>query len=313
MTDLRCTQPWQQEVLAHHRWGQHGSTRAEEELEHLQPLWEAIQPVQEKVHRITSQILALEICNWRLEESLLVLCAAIGKNGLAEMAIGHYASITEERWKDVWRYYAALRGWLSSGPPDGYASLRAFFDPVGEEKERIARMLGRKDELKELYVERVCLCLERWLRGWLPWDSVLLGGHKAAVEKTEDAIGARDPNGEILDALRMDGDGRLQPCNHKAFRRYNIIVSSIGCGKWRGAMPECGTDGFRRADTLAQHLDPISEWIENGSSRASNHEMRSLLGERNSVKVFLASLLVSILRAQELAARNRAQSREKRT
>lgn len=60
--------------------------------------------------------------------------------------------------------------------------------------------------------------------------------HRAAVTALEERIRELDPTGRVLDARHQKGDGRLEPCSHKAFRRYDII-SSIGAGSWRGAIP----------------------------------------------------------------------------
>ncbi|MFC1735715.1 hypothetical protein ACFL1X_06325 [Candidatus Hydrogenedentota bacterium] len=184
-------------------------------------------------------------------------------------------------------------------------------DPEGEIRKHITEMLGSRTELKELYVERFCLCLERQLRVRVPRESPLLAGHLAATAAIEAEIEKRDPGGEILNAMKGDGMGRLQPCSHKAFRRYDIILSSIGCGKWRGTMPMRGTDGFERVENLKQYLDAINSWIEKKkeTERPSpqSTEIRSSLGEPNKTKMFLASLLVSLLQAQAIAAEKRAE------
>ena len=179
---------------------------------------------------------------------------------------------------------------------------------------RVADLLGERTALKELYVERFCLLLERWLQNPHGWDDPQLVAHRAAVIEIEAAIRARTPEEGILRAMRMDGDGRLQPCNHKAFRRYDVILSSIGQGQWRGAMPERGTDGFERASVVAKHLDPIEAWIAEGAEAhmegAPGDTIIRSLGQPDDSKRFLASLLVSLLGAQGMAARNRAQRRQ---
>jgi len=139
--------------------------------------------------------------------------------------------------------------------------------------------------------------------------------HSAAVSAVEEEITGHHPEGQILEAMKLDGDGRLQPCHHKAFRRYDIIISSIGAGRWRAAMPMRGTDGFQRAARLEEYLEPIQAWI-GGRGTAGRRvqgrladEIHMLLGEPDDAKLFLASLLVSILRAQQLSAMARAEKR----
>ena len=55
-TNARREEPWQQEILARHRWGQHGSERADTELSNLRSLWDAIQPVNENTREIIDPI-----------------------------------------------------------------------------------------------------------------------------------------------------------------------------------------------------------------------------------------------------------------
>jgi hypothetical protein len=190
-------------------------------------------------------------------------------------------------------------------------------DRDGATARRVAAMLGDRDDLKELYVERTCLCMEFWLHflAIAPESSAERLSHRAAVAALEQRIKVRDPDGEILKAFGHEGDGRLQPCHHKVFRRYDIIVSSIGAGAWRGAMPMRGTDGSGRADTVDALLAPVEAWLEgrpvaaDGIDHQRFAEVQGLLGQPDPTGRFLASLLVSLLHAQALAARQRARSR----
>lgn len=308
-TDAQQKESWQQEIVAHHRWGQHGTERSQAELSRLQPLWDAVQSMDDSTRRIIDQIVALEICNWNLENGILDLCSAIGRGIPVDHDIGHLASVTQERSKHVWAYYLAARDWLPCAGKSEYTHLLAHCDPEGTTRKHVSELLIETTELKTFYVERFCLCLERWLGGALAKGSASTIAHAAAVKRIEEEIEKREPDSHILNALRNDGDGRLQPCSHKAFRRYDIILSSIGCGKWRGAMPQRGTDGIERADALAKHLDAVEHWIEEGNRAPSRTAEDSALGTPEPVKVFLASLLVSLLRAQEMVARASAERR----
>jgi hypothetical protein len=305
---------WEREVLARHRWGRHGDA-AGEELGRLRELRGAAGPLDGKRQTLIEQIVALEICNWNLEGSLLALCGAIGAGGPAKLPIGHLASVTDERWKKVWAYYLTLRNWLPSGGGSGYGALLRTCDPDGAVQKHILGMLGERDELKELYVERLCLCLEFWLGGFFPAGSAQMKALEAAVATVEGEIGKRDADGKILDAFALGGDGRLQPCHHKMFRRYDIIISSVGAGKWRAVMPRRGTDGLERAALLDKYLEPIETWVAGGAEEASEGDpagrISDLLGEKDDVKIFLASLLASLLRAQQLYAKELAASRVK--
>ncbi len=311
-----CTrEPWETEVLAQHRWTTHGEEAAEEQLVQLRKLWGAARPLDAPLGRLLEQIVALEICNWNLTESLLALCTAIGCGAAAEMPIGHMASVSKERWRAVWAYYLAARQWLAPEGVSGCGALLQECDPDGSLLDRVATLLGERDLLKELYVERFCLMLEFWIGGLHRQDVARAAAHRSAVSAVEAEITRLGPEPQILDAMKGDGDGRLQPCNHKAFRRYDVILSSIGAGKWRAVMPMRGTDGIERASLLEKYLSPIESWLNApvglGESTAGelDAKIHSLLGEPDDAKIFLASLLLSLLRSQQLSARKRAEAR----
>ena len=305
-------EPWEKEILVRHRWGQHGDA-AIRELERLRELWAAAQPLGGSAQAVLEQIVALEICNWNLEASILALCQAIGDQSPTKLPIGHLRSVSEARWRTVWAYYLALRAWLHHEGGSGYPSLLALCDPEEAIQRHLLELLGERNALKELYVERFCLLLEFWLGGMPSPSSARSRAHKAAVSALEEEIARLDPRGRILAALKDDGDGKLQPCHHKALRRYDIVLSSIGAGEWRAAMPIRGTDGFARAAALEEYLAPIESWVastDRGPAHdALGEEIHRRLGQVDRAKVFLTAFLVSVLRAQGLAARRRAESR----
>jgi hypothetical protein len=298
----RSLEAWENEVIDPHRWGRWGKNKegAEKELVRLKELWNAIPAESQPNRNLINQIVSLEICNWNLEKSILTLCEAIGKNEPAKTEIGHMASVSEERWQKVWAYYLALKNWLPCRGSSGYGALLKVCDPDKTIQEHISKLLSNRNELKELYVERFCLCLEKWLGGAMMPKALFFKGHSAAIDKIEEEIKKQDSKGRILNAMSQDGDGRLQPCGHKAFRRYDIIISSIGSGKWRGAMPRRGDGPVERITILNRFLSPIESWIEgrNRSKEELSNKIHSLLGESDNTKVFLASLLVSLLRSQ---------------
>ncbi len=314
-------EPWQKELLAMHRWGRFTfwfdkeDPRGRQELAWLTKLWDSCRPLDEPASKLLDQIVALEICNWRLEESILDLCAAIGRKRPSDQRIGHLASVTDERWRKVWAYYVTLRNWVPRDVPAGYQALLHVIEPEDVFQNHIRTMLGDRTVLKELYVERFCLCLEKWLSGYPPADSAQMKAHNAAVVAVEAEILKLDPDRAVVPevVLQNDGDGRLQPCNHKAFYRYDLIISSIGAGKWRAAMGRRRTDGLARADTLERYLAPVELWIQ-GKTKTDDElaaKIQPLLGAADSTKLFLASLLVSLLRPQQLAAAELAKRRAK--
>lgn len=320
---------WEQELLADHRWGRlrkwfpesYGTVddkRIFNEHVRLKKLWERVQqPVTKPAEDILRSIIALEICNWNLEESIMSLCEAMGTKTSPQLKIGHNYSITDERWKRVWAYYLTLKKWLPNKEGfTGYETLLKVCDPGDMVQKRVLNMLGNSTELKQLYVERFCLNLEYWLGGFYPEKSPQIKAYEAAVQKLENEISKLDPNSEMLEWMRLDGRrGWIEICHHKAFRRFDIHISSIGSGRWRKATPLRGIDGLERAETIEKYLFAIEAWI-NGVETAQNapdkgvfQSIHELLGEKDDTKLFLASLLVSLLRPQQLAARQRAERR----
>jgi len=314
-TDKDARETWEKEVLAEHRWEWHGDETAAKELERLRVLWNAAQPADDHCRKITDQIVALEICNWNLEENLLALCGAIGSQKPLTFPTGHLPSVSDERWKKMWAYYLTLRDRLSSEGRSGYGALLRICDPDGEIERHVLQMLGDRDELKELYVERFCLCLEYWLGGFFPRKPAQMTGHGAAVSAAEEEIRKRDPEGRILNAMRIHGGEWLGPCSHKAFGRYDDIIASIGAGEWHGRTHWPVDDGLRRADNIDAYLSAIDAWISGkekprkGGAEGPSSKIHAALGDRDAAKVFLASLLVSLLRAQVLTARSRLKAR----
>ena len=59
MSNAPAGESWEQEILARHRWGQHGEAAAAEHVR-LMALWQAAQPVSEATRRIAEQITSLE-------------------------------------------------------------------------------------------------------------------------------------------------------------------------------------------------------------------------------------------------------------
>jgi len=273
----------------------------------LLPLWQAAQPLSESQKKLIGYIQAIRECNWRLETAVWDLLRAIGTEGTTGLLHGHGASITEDRWKKMWAYYLTLRNWLSKPcyGPVGYAILLKMCDPSGEVQQRIVSMLGERTELKEFYVERLCLWFDWTAVGGMFDDHSAMGtAHTGAVAAVEQKIKELNPDGGILPWIAEDGQGHTEPCHHKAFRRYDIIISSIGAGKWRAVIPERKTDGL---DLIRMHdsfIGVIETWLSDrqgiGEDKEENISVRvhELLGEKTSAKVFLSSFLCSLLRLQ---------------
>jgi hypothetical protein len=226
-------------------------------------------------------------------------------------------SMTPDRWMRAWAYYLAVRRWLSLGSlvganpgRQGFNTPLSLCDPDGSTTRHVESMLSTHTEIKDLYAERFCLCVEFWLRGFPGMDSPQMVSHQPGVEAIEARIRELCPDDDaILRSMDEEG-GRLEICHHKLFRRYDIILSSIGTGAWRGGMPEIGTTGFERAEAIELALQPVVSWIEGKTSADENDRMiHDALGDRTPGRIFAASLMVSLLQSGAETARSRAQSR----
>lgn len=140
----KSQETWEKEILTHHRWGKFGQ-KAEQELEKLHIIWKRIQPISDNTNKIMNQVISTEICNWKLEESILAICKAIGMNTPVAIGIGHMNSITNERWKKIWAYFATLKNWLVKDDKKiGYRNLLEMYDLENKIQKHILSFFARK-------------------------------------------------------------------------------------------------------------------------------------------------------------------------
>ncbi len=313
-TEEERNMTWEDELFARHRWGQHGEEQARREHDRLRSLWDEIPAPGGTLTKLIDQVIGPEICNWRLEEMVLLVCGAIGAKSPLPTGTGHMATMTTDRWLLVWTYYLSLRSWLNP-KNGGYGVLLEKIDFNGKTQNHISGMLSESNELKELYVERLCLCFDVFLADRFRKDSADMKAHASAVTTIEQEIARHDPESQSLKSMQEYSEGEfvayinLELCHHKFFRRLDIIISSIGSGKWRGGMPIRGTDGFYRADLIDSYVEAMRAWTQGKDSGkdALRQNLFEHLGNSDEEKRFLVSLFASLLHAQVLAARKRAE------
>jgi len=306
---------WQAEVRAGHRWGQEWSELFTKglprELKELEALWQEAAPLGEPEAAIVDQIVALEICNWKLTDSILVLTEAIGAHRPASEGIGHGRSITPERWGTVWAYYLALQHyvWANDTTRDAFTPILDIVDPDLAVREKIEEYLGEPDEVKKLLVQRLLYAMD-WMVTHFPWGSTWQKAQDAGISAIEYRLQELGADPEMLKHLHWPTvDGRLQPCGHKFVRRLDIIISSIGVNRWRGRIPFRGADGLELSRALDTYLGPIAAWLRHDESLCQYQEQEPgttilrNLGEPDPAKRFLARLLHSLLKSQQIEAR----------
>jgi hypothetical protein len=311
---------WHNEVCEGHRWGQEWSELftlgLPRELEELETLWKAAEPLSEADTEILKQILSLEICNWRLTDSIIELTEAIGKHTPSTTPIGHRNSVTPDRWAVVLAHQLSLQQYLWGKQKDSaFTMLLDTVDPERKVYDKVTKFLGEPNETKELLVQRLLYVMD-WETTHFPWDSIYQKAQNAGIEVIEQRLNELNVDQEILKNMQWQNvDGRLQPCGHKFIRRMDILISSIGAEKWRGQIRFRGTDGLELAATLAEYLAPLLAWIKNdGSSKQFQKELPGAtilynLGDYDPAKLFLARLVRSHLSAQQIEAGIKGQER----
>lgn len=315
---------WEDELYAGHRWGAcgigagiHHSDVADSEYAVLKDMHDRAGELSEAGRAIAEQICRLEICNYRLETSLQAICNAIGHMRPVPWSVGHRESVTTGRWRSIWAYLVSLRYWLGRHDriPCGHEDVLSALDPGGRCHRHVMAMLGEPDELKVLRVERLCLRVEFILEG-MPGPETIRGkllreAARKLQRTTEAATGDDAFERGFGPHVRLANLGELSPCHHKLFRRLDILISSIGQGEWRMAIPYKGTDGFERADLLDTFLVPIRGWIAGeapaGPDEWLANQVHGLLRSRTHERLFLAALLESLMRSQQVIARTWAE------
>jgi hypothetical protein len=78
-------------------------------------------------------------------------------------------------------------------------------------------------------------------------------------------------------------------------------------------MPLDGTTGLERSEIIEKHISPIENWVSEKPKPSDKlgTKIHNLLGEKDNLKVFLASLLASLLRSQQIKALHWAEGKSK--
>src|SRR3972149_4045844 len=98
---------WEREVTAGHRWHRVGEEAARRELDRLRGLRTAAGPLDKKQQAVVAPGMWPEICNWSLFETTPRVCSIIGRGEPDARGTGHAATVTPERWQQIWAYYLA--------------------------------------------------------------------------------------------------------------------------------------------------------------------------------------------------------------
>lgn len=261
-------------------------------------------------------------CIWRYDypDRVHQICRAIGGSG---DTIGrcHYQVGTEKR-DELTAYARALQKWL--GIKGSEKTVSAGVHKLQEKiDERVASMLGEREGLKELLVERTFLGLcARHI------DCSFFGSDGSAkpVELLPDhALNPGRDWHERMRTLEREIQGKLggrsydflcevggaePPCHFKFIRRLEILIGSIGCLNWRGCLPPKDSKVSGRRELTQKYLAALNAyWAGENTDddREEDRAYRSLrdglfhdLGEPELYKRWLVASLWKNIKNQTL-------------
>lgn len=252
-------------------------------------------------------------CIWRYDypERIHHICRAIGGSG-STISRCHYQVGTDKR-DELTAYARALKKWLEQDIDENEFSLKDK-DLEEEIEKKVFSLLGKKERLKRLLVERT-------LHGLVTRniDCSFFG-----TDKEEKSV-SLDP----CNALRLPEDWRSRmsmleseikkelgrkaydflcevggadpPCHFKFIRKVDILIGSIGCLKWRGYLPPRDSKVSGRRKLTKEYLsimysywknDEVEDgWSGDASFRKVKEELFDALGERKSFKRWLVASL----------------------
>jgi len=259
--------------------------------------------------QLDMRVMADFCCIWRYDYPHRVheLCAAIGGN--THTAFGLHYQISVARRQELIDYAEALKQWL--GTDESAQSCNR--STVRERTiQKVVDFIGSRDPLKELLVERTYLGLSSRALNCSYWGYNSRGKVSLApytAQKLAPDWHRRMSEIERLIQKEMgrkshdflcDVGGTAEPaCHFKFVRRIDILVSSIGCLRWRGNLPPKDASISGRRRITSQYLTALEQyWRGHTDSGESGEEpgkiydeLFILLGERTALKRWLVASL----------------------
>jgi hypothetical protein len=257
------------------------------------------------------RVMADFCCIWRYDYPRRVheLCAAIGGN--PHTAFGLHYQICTARRQELIDYAEALKLWLDKGESALHKNKSALQNVTIN---KVLTFLGSRDPVKDLLVKRTYLGLSSRALNCSYWGynarrSVSLAPYTAQeldhdwhkrMAALERAI-QKEMGRQAQDFL-CDVGGTAEPaCHFKFVRRVDILVSSIGCLRWRGNLPPKDRSISGRRSITSQYLAILEQYwrddnagtkaVEEENERQVRDELFTLLGDRTAFKRWLVASL----------------------
>lgn len=286
---------------------------ADPDLTAINRLEEALGPLshEDQERRIAADF----CCIWRYDypERVHEICSIIG--GSSHTALRLHYQVSPARRQELIDYAEALKGWVHDMQPQdvaGYAQGgKCTID-------KAYGFLGEKTPLKALLAERTYYGLSRRSLNCSFWGinekeprtclapfapQQLPTGWHERMAYLENEI-HRQMGNKARDFL-CDVGGSAEPaCHFKFVRRIDILVSSIGCLKWRGNLPsKDGSVSGRRAKT-ASYLAALEQYWRGTPADYEDQDLAdrlaALLGSPTDCKCWLVACLWKSIKNQTL-------------
>jgi len=273
-----------------------------------------INRLQTKLDPLTDEQLARRVaadfcCIWRYDypENVRRICEIIGGSTHTQMRL-HY-QVSPARRSEFIDYAQTLRGWYEDKAADDTAYFGTT-DPAMIAK--VYAMLGERDPLKRKLVERTYWGLASRVMNCSFWGDntrepetdlepftvhPLTSGWQSRMHSLESEI-QREMGPTAHDFLCDVGGSSEPACHFKFMRRVDILVSSIGCLRWRGKLPPKDDVISGRRQITQDILTVLENYWRDKPLREDSpdiselrDELFGLLGEKDDFKRWLAGSL----------------------
>lgn len=205
-------------------------------------------------------------------------CRAVGRLSPLPLRLCHH--ISPERWEAAHEYIAGVRAWLDGYEPRQFA--RSFHLPDSMAA-WVHSLLGERSAVKHALAERAMAVLVGQF--YLNVRFMVVADSDEDLDEAEyrrfDGLVRRADRVHYASLIGEDGrpttpelppghpdaeevDRHLTldrpPCVQKVFRYWEIILSSVGVVKWRGAVPGGGRSRADYEQEFAAYLSAAAEW-----------------------------------------------------
>ena len=237
-------------------------SRWDDEVRLVHTLLRDAAPLDDDSRIMRLQITSYEACHYGFPDSIMHCLASIG-DGTADktLATGCYAQyapkVDDARRKRIEAYASVLEEWTKD---DEVSVCTSKHRDYAEDTRRIHEMLGEHTHIKRLYARRLAILirlLSQEAGGGIygkysddhcypeaaDIDREILLAEGIPPDELPDRL-----NAETFKALLSQANpllGKISSyyavnCRHNLFHHFDVWISSVGCGSWRGAMPETG-------------------------------------------------------------------------